>query len=356
MNDSVRNNILFGLPFRKERYEKTLAACSLTSDLAILEDGDSTEIGEKGINLSGGQKARVSLARAVYSRAGILLLDDVLSAVDAHTAAHIYEQCLKGPLLKGRTVILVSHHVQLTAPGAGFVVRRVCSPPLALRLTTLDSQVSLENGRVAFSGSSSEFFESDGYKAIAGDDKDAADEEPKADGVLSTSPKKPSVLSTSPRKPATFLPPNAGKPKNKTFAQIVAEGNDSTPASSTDVTSASESGEEDESDSEPQDPTIDGDDQKKDKVSPTSKGEHKPRKLVEEETRAVGKVSADVWKLYLGSMGGLFFWMWFVVAFAGAKLADVAQTWWLGKWSGGAFPSPPFSSRRADFTLRRRWS
>ncbi|KAL7336764.1 P-loop containing nucleoside triphosphate hydrolase protein [Rhodotorula toruloides] len=325
MNDSVRNNILFGLPFRKERYEKTLAACSLTSDLAILEDGDSTEIGEKGINLSGGQKARVSLARAVYSRAGILLLDDVLSAVDAHTAAHIYEQCLKGPLLKGRTVILVSHHVQLTAPGAGFVV-------------------SLENGRVAFSGSSSEFFESDGYKAIAGDDKDAADEEPKADGVLSTSPKKPSVLSTSPRKPATFLPPNAGKPKNKTFAQIVAEGNDSTPASSTDVTSASESGEEDESDSEPQDPTIDGDDQKKDKVSPTSKGEHKPRKLVEEETRAVGKVSADVWKLYLGSMGGLFFWMWFVVAFAGAKLADVAQTWWLGKWSGDAGPDSAHST------------
>lgn len=58
------------------------------SDLVDLEDGDETEIGEKGINLSGGQKARVSLARAVYSRASLLLLDDVLSAVDAHTSAH----------------------------------------------------------------------------------------------------------------------------------------------------------------------------------------------------------------------------------------------------------------------------
>ncbi|BGP24141.1 ATP-binding cassette transporter [Rhodotorula toruloides] len=316
MNDSVRNNILFGLPFRKERYEKTLEACSLKSDLAILEDGDSTEIGEKGINLSGGQKARVSLARAVYSRAGVLLLDDVLSAVDAHTAAHICEQCLKGPLLEGRTVILVSHHVQLIAAGAGFVV-------------------SLENGRVAFSGSSSEFFESDGYKAIAGDDKDAAEEEPKADGLLSTSPKKPSLLGTLPRKPPAFLPPNAGKPKNKTFAQIVAEGGaDSTPASSTDVTSASESGEEDESDSEPQDPTIDDDDKSKDKTSPTQLAERKPRKLVEDEGRAVGKVSPDVWKLWLSSMGGPFFWLMFVAAFGGAKLAEVADTWWLGKWSG----------------------
>lgn len=154
--------------------------------------------------------------------------------------------------------------------------------------------------------------------------------------MLSTSPRKPSVLSSSPRKPSTILPPNAGKPRNKTFAQIVAEGSEPTPASSTDVTSASESGDEDESDSEPQDPTIDGDDQKKDKASPTQKGERKPRKLVEEETRAVGKVSADVWKLYLGSMGGPFFWLCFVAAFAGAKLADVAQTWWLGRWSGGA--------------------
>lgn len=74
-------------------------------------------IGERGIGLSGGQKHRVSLARAVYSRAGVLLMDDVLSAVDAHTAHHIYTNCLLGPLLKGRTVLLVSHHAQLVLPG-----------------------------------------------------------------------------------------------------------------------------------------------------------------------------------------------------------------------------------------------
>ena len=88
-NASVKDNILFGLPFRQERYQDVLDACSLVSDLKILEDGDATEIGEKGINLSGGQKVRISLARAVYSRASTLLFDDILSAVDAHTAAHI---------------------------------------------------------------------------------------------------------------------------------------------------------------------------------------------------------------------------------------------------------------------------
>lgn len=81
-NVSIRDNILFGLPYIKDRYNRTLTACCLVPDLEILQDGDSTEIGERGITLSGGQKARVALARAVYSRASIILMDDVLSAVD----------------------------------------------------------------------------------------------------------------------------------------------------------------------------------------------------------------------------------------------------------------------------------
>lgn len=81
-NASIRENILFGLPYMKKRYDDTLYACALDKDMIALEDGDLTEVGEKGITLSGGQKARVALARAVYSRARNLLLDDVLSAVD----------------------------------------------------------------------------------------------------------------------------------------------------------------------------------------------------------------------------------------------------------------------------------
>lgn len=121
-NASIKDNILFGLPFIEKRYHATLATCALVKDLSYLEDGDATEIGEKGITLSGGQKARVSLARAVYSRAQNVLMDDVLSAVDAHTAKHLYQQCLLGPLMKDRTQILITHHVNLCIQGSAHVV------------------------------------------------------------------------------------------------------------------------------------------------------------------------------------------------------------------------------------------
>uniref|UniRef100_A0A672PR58 ATP binding cassette subfamily C member 12 n=1 Tax=Sinocyclocheilus grahami TaxID=75366 RepID=A0A672PR58_SINGR len=105
---TVRNNILMGEPFDQTR---VIHACSLKPDLEILPYGDQTEIGERGINLSGGQKQRVSLARAVYSNRDIFLLDDPLSAVDAHVGKHIFEECIKKEL-KGKSVILVTHQLQ----------------------------------------------------------------------------------------------------------------------------------------------------------------------------------------------------------------------------------------------------
>ncbi|GMR45582.1 hypothetical protein PMAYCL1PPCAC_15777, partial [Pristionchus mayeri] len=109
-NLSVRDNITFGRPFDRQWYERVISACALTPDLAILPDGDATEIGEKGMNLSGGQKARISLARAVYQQDDVYLLDDPLSAVDAHVGRHIFNQVL-GPrgLLAKKTRILVTH-------------------------------------------------------------------------------------------------------------------------------------------------------------------------------------------------------------------------------------------------------
>ncbi|TRY94827.1 hypothetical protein DNTS_020480, partial [Danionella cerebrum] len=95
---TVRDNILMGESFDQSRYASVIHACSLKPDLAILPYGDQTEIGERGINLSGGQKQRVSLARAVYSNRDIFLLDDPLSAVDAHVGKHIFEECIKKEL------------------------------------------------------------------------------------------------------------------------------------------------------------------------------------------------------------------------------------------------------------------
>ncbi|KAG0671988.1 ATP-binding cassette transporter yor1 [Maudiozyma exigua] len=111
-NATVRNNILFGSPFNKERYEKILKVCSLEDDLKILPAGDDTEIGERGINLSGGQKARINLARAVYRDEDILLFDDVLSAVDARVGKLIMDECLCG-LLGGKTRVLATHQLSL---------------------------------------------------------------------------------------------------------------------------------------------------------------------------------------------------------------------------------------------------
>ncbi|XP_067909266.1 canalicular multispecific organic anion transporter 1 isoform X2 [Heterodontus francisci] len=111
-NDTLQDNILFGLEWEESRYQKVLEACALLPDLELLAAGDQTEIGEKGINLSGGQKQRVSLARAAYSAADIIILDDPLSAVDAHVGKHIFEKVI-GPngLLKDKTRILVTHGV-----------------------------------------------------------------------------------------------------------------------------------------------------------------------------------------------------------------------------------------------------
>ncbi|KAL5520973.1 hypothetical protein ACEPAG_8895 [Sanghuangporus baumii] len=122
-HQSIKENILFGAPFEPERFAAVLDACALRPDLTTFEDGDETEIGVRGVSLSGGQKARVALARAIYARSKFVLLDDPLSAVDSHTARHLFQKLLMGPLLKNRTIILVTHHVELVLPGAYYLVR-----------------------------------------------------------------------------------------------------------------------------------------------------------------------------------------------------------------------------------------
>ncbi|KAI9826868.1 MAG: hypothetical protein M1832_005807 [Thelocarpon impressellum] len=112
MNATVRENIVFGHRWDADFYERTIHACALREDLQALPDGDQTEVGEQGISLSGGQKARLTLARAVYARADIYLLDDCLSAVDQHVARHLIDNVL-GPkgLLRGKTRVLATNSI-----------------------------------------------------------------------------------------------------------------------------------------------------------------------------------------------------------------------------------------------------
>ncbi|XP_061782919.1 multidrug resistance-associated protein 1-like [Nerophis lumbriciformis] len=113
-NATLKENILFGLERKESWYHRVVEACALLPDLEVLPAGDAAEIGEKGLNLSGGQKQRVSLARAVYRNSDVYLLDDPLSAVDAHVGQHIFDRVL-GPkgLLKNKTRVLVTHSLSL---------------------------------------------------------------------------------------------------------------------------------------------------------------------------------------------------------------------------------------------------
>uniref|UniRef100_A0ABI0P209 ATP binding cassette subfamily C member 13 n=1 Tax=Bos taurus TaxID=9913 RepID=A0ABI0P209_BOVIN len=132
-NCILQENILFGSVMQKQLYERVLEACALLPDLEQLPNGDQTEIGEKGVNISGGQKHRVCLARAVYSGADIYLLDDPLSAVDVHVAKQLFEKVIgSSGMLRNKTRILVTHNLTL--------------------LPQMDLIVVMESGRVAQMG------------------------------------------------------------------------------------------------------------------------------------------------------------------------------------------------------------
>ncbi|GLI63446.1 hypothetical protein VaNZ11_006418 [Volvox africanus] len=111
-NLTLKDNIIFGLPFDEEKYKKVIHACALELDLQILPKGDQTMAGERGINLSGGQRQRVCLARAAYHDCDLILLDNPLSAVDQHTARHIFDKCIKG-IFKDKAVIWITHQLEL---------------------------------------------------------------------------------------------------------------------------------------------------------------------------------------------------------------------------------------------------
>lgn len=135
---TVRQNILFGQPMDRKRYKMVVKKCALERDFELLPFGDRTIVGERGASLSGGQKARISLARAVYRKAGIYLLDDPLSAVDTHVGKHLFEQCMR-EYLRDHIVILVTHQLQF--------------------LQQADKIIILEHGKVSAIGTYSELKE-----------------------------------------------------------------------------------------------------------------------------------------------------------------------------------------------------
>ncbi|NXT74733.1 MRP7 protein, partial [Zapornia atra] len=128
---TVRENILFGSKYDARLYEEVVEACALSEDLNILPAGDQTEVGENGVTLSGGQKARIALARAVYQEKELYLLDDPLAAVDAEVANHLMQKCILG-LLKHKTRVLCTHRTEV--------------------LEKADALLLIDNGRIVKTG------------------------------------------------------------------------------------------------------------------------------------------------------------------------------------------------------------
>uniref|UniRef100_A0A914V1R6 ABC-type glutathione-S-conjugate transporter n=2 Tax=Plectus sambesii TaxID=2011161 RepID=A0A914V1R6_9BILA len=173
-NQTLRQNVVFGKPFDQAFYDRVVDACALRPDIAMLPHGDSTEIGEKGINLSGGQKARVSLARAVYQNYDVYLLDDPLSAVDSHVGKHIFDNVI-GPdgLLRNKTRILVTH---------GLTYLKYCDPI-----------VVITDGKITETGSYNELLKAGGAFSILLDELKVENDEGEVETTEGSMPSGESV-------------------------------------------------------------------------------------------------------------------------------------------------------------------
>lgn len=158
-NATVRDNILFGSPFDQRRFDEVIRVCSLQADIDMLPAGDMTEIGERGITLSGGQKARINLARSVYKKKDIFLFDDVLSAVDSRVGKHIMDECMLGRL-RNTTRILATHQLSLVEKASRVIVLGHDGTFEIGKLEDLKKTSATLNGLLQFTSQKSEASES----------------------------------------------------------------------------------------------------------------------------------------------------------------------------------------------------
>lgn len=282
LNETLRNNILFGSEYDKERYNAVIEACSLKRDLDILDAGDQTEIGEKGITLSGGQKQRVSLARAFYSNSRHLILDDCLSAVDSHTAKWIYEHCLVGPISLGRTIILVSHNVTLTVSQASMIV-------------------VMDNGRIKAQGEPGTLI----AQGHLGDD------ELLTSASVTRAASSVNLSSQGQTSQSGRIPPQReiGMSIGEEVAAKLNEELDS------DIIEE----EHEEANAE-----------RKKKKEKRKRGDGK---LISEETKSEGHVSANVYIAYLKAIGGAKFWTLMTILFVSQPVFDIGLSYWIKVWT-----------------------
>ncbi|KAJ2847340.1 Transporter of the ATP-binding cassette (ABC) [Coemansia brasiliensis] len=290
LNDTIRGNITFGLPYNEKRYNEVVRMCALSRDFEILDAGDMTEVGERGVALSGGQRQRICLARAVYSPARHVIMDDCLSAVDAHTAKHLYESCLMSPYMAERTRILVTHAVGLTIKSAEMVV-------------------VMQDGQIAAAGTWTEVLQS---------------------GTLSEETLREA---NDEQQDAALQAETAAKPAICKDKGIAGGPSDTTISSRFDGLSAA-SGERRQSKSQ------------KGLSASSSNGDAQRGKLTTDEGWSRGHVQWHVYTEYLRASGGMLLWGTLIGLFLVGQGLLVAQDWWLREWAA-SYSRPAVNSNEA---------
>ena len=287
-NMSLKNNVLFEKPYTEGKFKRVLKACALESDLDILASAEDTEIGENGINLSGGQKQRVSLARAVYSDADLYLMDDPLSAVDAHVGKHIFDNVISSRtgMLRDKTRVLVTHSVSF--------------------LKEVDQIMVMKNGKIAEVGSYEALMEKAGAFAeflVTYGNESVEEEGQENDFKLVPPPFDPSGSSAS---------PVGSLPAAKRERSLSITSYDSTLSSMEGARIASL-----------------GDGDKPDSLAPV---EERDGALIEEEKATVGKVRWSIYGNYFKSMGVPIF-VFCVVLYVVGQSVHAINNYWLSMWA-----------------------
>ncbi|BEI94008.1 uncharacterized protein CcaverHIS019_0604670 [Cutaneotrichosporon cavernicola] len=292
---SIRENIVFGSEWDETRYKAVVHACALERDFEIFDLGDETEVGEKGTTCSGGQKARIALARALYSSAATVILDDVLSAVDAQTARHIYTHVLKGPLMKGRTCILVTHAVGLCLPAASFVVM-------------LDDGKAVSGTPAMLVASGALEAESEPSSPTEGETPDAVN----AEESISTS----STKTSRSRRRSVF---QGGDVDDSIEDNLDGMDYDALVAKKRlDAIAAG-----------------DGLTRSTSRLSAMTAEDQLPdKRLVQDEESNQGSVRWGTYLLYFRAEGGVPFWIVLSTTFIGAQVLQFLSNWWIKEWSG----------------------
>lgn len=287
VNGTIKENIVFASPWDAKRYKNVIVACSLQRDLEILDSGDQTMVGEKGVTLSGGQKQRISLARALYCNARHVLLDDVLSAVDSHTAKWIFDNALLGPLMYNRTCILVTHNAVLCLPRAAHAV-------------------VLDNGRISAQGTAQEVISS----GTLHEDLSKLESKPASNGPSTIPSRVPSDIGVD-QQEATEEPieeytnghihePN-GIPNGDPLMKVPTKD---IPGMNSTVETAAQ-----------------------------------------DEKKSTGAIKFNIIYMYLRSMGGWFYWTVAGISFALQQLSQVSTNVWIRQWANA------YSNKEAISTM-----